>query len=117
MPPRGRQRLLATLRWVAGAQSFYDAPDSRDLQRVRHQGWAHDVGGRSTLTDDGAQLLEELGDGTESTAALKLALSTTVRYRDAKQVLELCGDYSTALAWVVARQADGQPMIPREPTE
>lgn len=116
MPPSGRARLLAALRWVAGDQGYADAPDAADRGRVIEKAWARDAGGGFLeLTDDGTQLLEELAGGRESTPALRLALSTAASYRDAKRVLELCGDYATALAWIVARQADGRPLIPVEP--
>lgn len=116
-PPSGRARLLAVLRWAAGSQGYYDAPDSKDRRRILEKAWVVEAGGFLELTDEGRQLLEELVAGAESTEALRLALTTSASYRDAKRVLELCGDYATALAWIVARQVDGRPMVPEEPTE
>lgn len=118
MPPPGLTRLLATLRWVSGAQGYHDAPDARDRGRVVDKGWAGDAaGGLLALTDEGRELLAELETGAVSKDALRLALSTSASYRQARRVLELSGDYATSLAWIVARQADGRPLEPEEPLE
>lgn len=117
MPPPGLTRLLATLRWIAGAQSMYDAPDSRDRARVLEKRWALEGAGTIALTDEGRGLLAELETGAVSKDALRLALSTSASYRQARHVLELSGDYASSLAWIVARQADGRPLEPEEPLE
>ena len=53
-------RVLQTLRWLAGPQGFADSPDSRDLGEVRRLGLARDVDGRVELTDAGRARLAEL---------------------------------------------------------
>lgn len=89
MPRDGRSRLLAALRWVAGDQGIADAPDARDRARVLEKTWARDVGaGGLELTDDGRLLLEDLVAGVESTGALRLALTTSVTYGEARRALE-----------------------------
>jgi hypothetical protein len=51
---------LRALRWLAGPQHRYDAPDVRDLDGLREVGLVRNERGRAQLTEAGRERLEEL---------------------------------------------------------
>jgi hypothetical protein len=51
---------LRALRWLAGPQHRYDAPDLRDLDGLRDEGLARNERGRAQLTEAGRGRLDEL---------------------------------------------------------
>jgi hypothetical protein len=68
---------MRALRWLAGPQHHYDAPDPRDLDGLRDVGLARSERGRPQLTDAGRTRLEELE--RDSSATMLVAPVSTIR--------------------------------------